>query len=521
MKRLLPLMMLLILLPLYALAVTTLPGSVTEVGDEAFADTDIDALIVPAAVKSVGAGVLRGTGAAYILLKGENTTLADEGGAAFVFGPANSQARELDNFYDAARLGVSGGLYYYVTDTAQPLCPKDPSGTKGSVTIPKFVEGVPVTTADKLCLTGSGVNEVRLPAYLDDVSGADTVHYSTMTLAAPMADTDATPAGQRVTWTTGIEGAYGDVIYTWVFSEGGTEQIATTTEPSVTYAPMAEGTCTVTVTATDTLGDHASATGGEVAVTAAKRSYRALLVGNSYPGESNKLDGPLTDVSAVAKVLGTMSGTPYKVTTARNITASGIQAAIASAFSGAQPGDVSLFYYSGHGTSEGALVGTGGTSLSVYGLRNALQKIPGTKIVLLDCCYSGSAISRSAAKPSAFNRAVISALSSAARSQVNLEDQGYIVLTSCRSDQVSISLTGGDNHYWGAFTYGLCFGSGYDEWQQRSLGRLPADSNGDNAITLGEAHRGVQERISYLSGILPIDQATQYYGDTSFVLWRK
>ena len=66
MKRMLILTALMLLLPLCALAVVTLPANVTEVGDEAFADTAIDALSVPAAVKRVGAGVLRGTDAAYI-----------------------------------------------------------------------------------------------------------------------------------------------------------------------------------------------------------------------------------------------------------------------------------------------------------------------------------------------------------------------------------------------------------------------------------------------------------------------
>ena len=60
MKRMLILTALMLLLPLCALAVVTVPASVTEVGDEAFADTAIDALIVPSAVTRVGAGVLRG-----------------------------------------------------------------------------------------------------------------------------------------------------------------------------------------------------------------------------------------------------------------------------------------------------------------------------------------------------------------------------------------------------------------------------------------------------------------------------
>ena len=524
MKRMLILTAMLLLLPLCALAVVTVPSSVTEVGSEAFANTDIDALIVPASVTRVGSGVLSGTNAAYIYLNGGATALADAGGAAYVFGPASSPASGLSNFYNAANLVVSDGLYYYVTDTALPLCAKDPSSLAGSITIPKLVGGVPVTTASKLYLTGTGVSTVNLPAYLNAVSGVNTVSYDTMFLSAPAADASTAAPGTYVTWTTEVEGAYGEVTYTWVFEVAGTTDVVTTYDPFIEYAPLGEGTCTVTVTATDELGDQASASGQITIVSSSgARSYRALLVGNTYPGESNPLDGPLTDLAAMTTVLNSMPGTPYRITAVRNTTAAGLQSAIASAFSGAQPGDVSLFYFSGHGSPEGSLICTGGTSLRVSGLRTALQNIPGTKVVLLDSCYSGTSIGRSTASPSSFNRAIISALSSAARSAVNLEDEGYIVLTSCSQTETSNTLSAGDNHYWGAFTYALCYGSGFDEWNQVSVGKLPADSNGDAAISLGEAYRGVQERINFLNQFMPIPlgQATQYYGDTSFVLWAK
>ena len=195
MKRMLILATLLLLLPLCALAVVTVPDSVINVGDEAFADTAIDALIVPSTVRRLGAGVLKGTDAAYIYLQGASTLLVDEGGAAFVFGPEDSQANWLGNFYDSANLAVSGGLYYYVNGTAQPLCAKDPGGMSGIVTIPKILDGVPVTNVGKLYLTGTGVTEVRLPAYLGSVSGVNTVHYATMSLSAPAADVTQAPAG--------------------------------------------------------------------------------------------------------------------------------------------------------------------------------------------------------------------------------------------------------------------------------------------------------------------------------------
>lgn len=526
MKRFLLLLSLLLLLPLCALAVVTVPANVTEVEDEAFAGTDIDALIVPASVTRIGADVLSGSGASYIYLNGASTVLADDGGVPFVFGPAASPASTLSNFYDSAKLVTDSGLYYFAQDaSALPLCAQSPANLSGSVTIPKLLNGSPVTSLSQLYLTGTGLSEIRVPAYLGQVDGVLTVPYQTMFLAEPTPDASESPAGESITWTTSIEGAYGDVLYTWVFEVNGDSASTTSTEPTVQFTPVTAGEYTVTVTAQDALGDSASVSGGQVTVTPVKPVYRALLVANSYPGELCQLDGPAADLSAMQTMLSAMSGTPYRITASRNITASGMQDAIASTFAGAKATDVSLFYFSGHGTPQGALVGTNDTVLSVYGLRSALEKIPGLKIVLLDCCYSGTAINRSAdaadPSPSAFNRAIISALSAASRSSVNLEDAGYIVLTACSKDQTSFSLTTDGSHYWGVFTYALCYGSGYDEWHQTALSNLPADSNGDGAITLGEAYQGIRERVSFLNQLIEITQATQYYGDTAQLLWSK
>lgn len=532
MKRFLLLLSAVMLLPLCAFAVTTVPSGVTVVEDEAFAYTGIDALIIPASVQVVGANVLAGCNASYLYLNSASTTLASgaANGVAFVFGPANSSAAGLSGFYAADTLTIQDGLYYSVADAALPLCAMSPAGTSGTLTIPKLVEGKPVTSLSELFLQNTGVTEVKVPAYLTIPDGLAASPYQTVFVTAPTADKTTSAAGRYVTWTTSVEGAYGDVSYLWTFTVNGETSTAITSEPMVSFAPGAEGICTVTVTAEDSLGDKASAEGESVTVTAAEPVYRALLVANSYPGAYNALGGPENDLAAMVTMLNSMTGTKYKVTTAQNRTASSIRSAIASTFAGAEPGDVSLFYYSGHGNSDGSLVGTGDTLLSVASLRNALQQIPGKKIVILDCCYSGTVINRSAdaaadegPSPSAFNSAVISAFASASRSSSNLEDEGYIVLTSCRKDQTSVSLADATGSYFGVFTYGLCYGSGYDEWKRVSLGSLPADANGDGVITLGEAHTRINERVSYLSTMVSggLSQATQYYGDSSFVLWRK
>lgn len=529
MKKFLLWLWALLLIPACALAVITVPDGVTEIGAEAFSGTAADALIVPSSVQTVGADVLANCDASYIYLKSASTAL--EGGAnngvPFVFGPSGSPAASLSGFYPTENLVTDGGLYYAVEDTALPLCAKSPASLSGSVTIPKLLGGVPVTSLDALYIANTGVTELRVPRYLTIPDGLSATPYQTMTVAAPVASVTETPAGKYVTWTTeGPTGAYGGVTYTWTFDVGGTTESLNTIDPTIKYAPMTEGECIVTVTATDSLGDWASASSDVLTVTEAQPVYRALLVGNTYPNASNSLKGPDNDLTAMTIMLNSMTGSPFRITTSKNITGTGMQAAIASTFSGAEPGDVSLFYYSGHGTEAGALVGVNNTYLTVYALRTALQKVPGTKIVILDCCFSGAAINKSTGAEeevdlNAFNRAIISTLTSQSRSSENLADGGYIVLTACRKDQESVSLTGDGSYFWGAFTYGLCYGSGYDEWNRVSLGYLPADSNGSGSISLGEAWQGVRERISYLNTIRYMDQAVQYYGDTSFVLWKK
>lgn len=526
-KRIL-MILLILLLPLTAQAVTTVPANVTDIQEEAFANTAIDALIIPASVNTVGSGVLRGTGAAYILVEGANTAFAADAadGVAYVFAPAGSDAAKLPGYRDSASLRKADGLYYFVQDTAEPLCAVDPATLGGTVTVPKLLEGVPVTSLDGLYLQNANPAELRVPGYLTIPEGMAATPYATMTITPPVTEATQAQTGHAVTWTTGVEGAYGDVTYLWSFTTGGETVTRTTFEPAITYAHMESGELQVSVTATDILGDAATAAAGQtLTLTPPQRAYRALLVGNTYSGLES-LPGPDNDVDAMQKMLSRMSGTPFTIRTALNVTAGGMESAIASTFADAQASDVSLFYFSGHGTPQGDLAGENNTFLSVYGLRSALQQVPGVKIVLLDCCHSGNVIGRAsnAEKPSslsAFNRAVISAFASASRSSENLADEGYIVMTACRKDQESASITDMIIHF-GAFTYGVCYGSGYDEWEREAMNHLPADQDGNRAITLGEAVAGVRERIAFIRTMLPsLEQEVQYYGDTAFVLWAK
>lgn len=97
---------------------------------------------------------------------------------------------------------------------------------------------------------------------------------------------------------------------------------------------------------------------------------RALIIGQTYPGQTSyALDGPATDQQAMATMLVRLSGTPFTCVKKSNLTASGILSAIATTFADADGDDISLFYYSGHGTRGGNLRGNDGAYVTPAQLR--------------------------------------------------------------------------------------------------------------------------------------------------------
>lgn len=506
--------------------VLTLPSGVVNVDSRAFAATGLHALIVPEGCAEVAGDVLADGDAAYVLLRGADTAI---GGTAltdvpFVFAPADGAAAGVTGFYAAETLVREGGLYYSVTDTeAIPLCAVDGSALTGTIKVPKLVGGKPVRSLSVLNLTGCSGVTLSVPSYLTIPDGLTATTHDNMTITSPVADVTEATVGESVTWTTSVTGAYGDVSYLWSFDIDGATYSEITAAPTITWAAPVQGSCVAAVTAVDAVNDSVSVRGAAVQIVSATPVYRALLVGNIYSGnESMALDGCDTDVAAMRAMLGSMTGTPYAVSSRIDLTASQITSAISSAFADATSNDVSLFYYSGHGTSAGALVGTDSYGVSVSTLRSVMDAIPGTKIIIIDACYSGNMIGKSegSASPSSFNSAFISGFSSYTKGDGNLATNGYIVMTACSKDQQSQSLSDGTISF-GAFTYGVTYGSGYDEWNQTSLGSLPADTNGNKQITLGEAYSKAVERVNWLKTMVEMEQAAQYYGDSSFVLWSK
>lgn len=299
-------------------------------------------------------------------------------------------------------------------------------------------------------------------------------------------------------------------------------------------------------------------------------TYRALLIGNTYTGESNELPGCDNDVDGMRTMLGRMTATPYSVTVKKNIRAEEILSSISSTLGNASYNDVSLFYYSGHGANSvgadgnptsyhAALVGTFQTYVSIARLKTELDKIPGKKVIIIDACHSGQFIARDGmvtqVSSSAFNSQVVNLFANddqlsgdVSRTAVvlaadgsellseeapefidragetNFAKSGYYVITACRSEEKSVS-TGYDSNgdgkidrYFGLFTYGLCYGNGWNLARNAAISSLNADLNKDSKVTLYEAY--VYAKVMAQSHN-PNQTAQIWPENSAFVLWGK
>jgi hypothetical protein len=211
-------------------------------------------------------------------------------------------------------------------------------------------------------------------------------------------------------------------------------------------------------------------------------------------------------------------------------TKSAILQGITNVFSEADYNDISYFYFSGHGIwenntsylcpTEASYYAPMSTYISIDELENALSVILGTKIVILDSCYSGGFIGKgkeeiivSREELESFNDEVINAFSQAQPKGLLATNQ-YKVLTACHYHQQCMGLaptTPGDFDPFGVFTMALCESCGYS-------GSYPADTNLDNIVSLQEAYLYVKSYIQDLSNTYPylnIDQDVQVYPDDS------
>lgn len=396
------------------------------------------------------------------------------------------------------------------------------SGLTGALTLPASLQAIG-SRAFYGCsgLTGSVLVPEAVLSMGQNVFGNTNllILYESIVGLAISAPSDRLAVGYSMQLSVSVVPEDGNSAVTWSTSD---ETVASVTDGGLVTG-LAEGAATITAVSAAKPALSASVT----LTVSSKPQYRALLIGNIYPGTRNYLPGCETDIQAMASMLRTMNATMYDLTIARNLSASGMLSAIGGAFAEATPYDVSLVYYTGHGDSTGGrLVGTDGSYLTFAQMRRALDAIPGKKIVILDSCYSGHAIGKSLFAEVSYdtlesvNDAVIAAFSSSASSaystrSAELAADAYYVLTAARGAEQSAATSESGVDY-SAFTRCLLRGSGYDQITNE-LHSLLADTDGDGGVTLDEGYVYVRD---HLDEIIIYDQNVQVYPEGSdMLLW--
>lgn len=239
---------------------------------------------------------------------------------------------------------------------------------------------------------------------------------------------------------------------------------------------------------------------------ASKVVKRALIIGESdYPGTNNDLPGCKNDALAMSRILPKAGY--HQVNAQLNQSKSQVTAQIKNTFKDADDNDISFFYYSGHGLSDGitsdyhgALCTTDGSFYKLNDLAALLKQVPGTVIVAMDSCFSGQAIGKSADGTvkaidlKNFNDDVIDAFASAeGKTKAAFTSSKFKVITACSRTQTSAETwyTNNPSFHFGAFTVALVDGAGFNYATGAKFASAPADTNGDNSVTINECYKYV------------------------------
>ena len=255
---------------------------------------------------------------------------------------------------------------------------------------------------------------------------------------------------------------------------------------------------------------------------------RALLIGqNTY--SSSPLTGCVNDMNAMAGMLKGLTNA-FTVRTLPNATKSQIMNGIKTAYAGATDSDVSLFYYSGHGASSGAIVSVNMEFISLSELASELSKVKGRVIVVMDSCHSGAAIGKSTddaldawfdAVNEAFSGYYLETEGNAKAGE--FKQSKFVVIVAAHSSQYSWDgRFDGSGYNQGAFTASIIKGMActYPNGSYNG-GNMPADSNKDKLVTLRELYDYAYTAAynwTYSSGD---PQRAQYYGTDGEILFRR
>ena len=260
------------------------------------------------------------------------------------------------------------------------------------------------------------------------------------------------------------------------------------------------GSATITLTSND--GSFTAT--GTVHVSPARVRRRALLIGEQHyaPDVATPRPGSANSVAGLRSMLNELSfsGSRYEISTGLDVSRAALLESIVRAFDGATDQDEALFYITCHGYyAHGMTVFQlyDGTELTALELRQALDKIPGSITLLLDCCGSGGVTGQCGDILDGITRAFAPAAPVFASSR-------YRVLASAMVDQdsyrLSFDATSQETRMATLFARAVCEGCG---WSIDAAARraMRADINYDNQVSLDELYRYARRRVMWYLGL--------------------
>lgn len=259
-----------------------------------------------------------------------------------------------------------------------------------------------------------------------------------------------------------------------------------------------------------------------------KKTYRALIIANSdYGNEKLNLVGPKNDKVLMKKVFENqeISSNPFeKITVEENVDKAQFLAKIKEAFEGANSNDVSYLYYSGHGNNIDGVSYICTTDLkenkeeqkqawiSVNELREALDDVPGMKVLIFDSCNAGGFIGKkvdaittptpnSSKNAKEFNENIEKVFVKQEEKSIHyLTSNDYKVLTASSEDEYSFE---DKKEKVGKFTKVLSQVAGI-------YGNVVGDTDNDGKVSLEEAYRYLEDNVVYTSHIQAFPRNDSY-----------
>ena len=274
-----------------------------------------------------------------------------------------------------------------------------------------------------------------------------------------------------------------------------------TVSPDGVVTGLAEGTARLVAVAAD--GGHTDIL--EVTVEPAAAKLRALIVGQQMyeEGVNSVRVGSINTAQSVSFLLQNQNvdGESYETTVLLDSGRAQTLAAIRTAFAEAEEGDISLFYitchgYYAHGMSFFELYD--GSVIAARDLERELRKVPGTVVVIADCCGSGGLIGRASSMED-FNRGIVHVFSGHVGAP-SFAGSKYKVIASASLDQDSYRISFDENvtesDMATVLARALCDGAGWSLGGSRRAA-LRADADYDRQITFGEIGAYLTRRVPW------------------------